>query len=40
MLVQQPNDIGVETIEASDFVNDFLIRFHYSMIFKTLDFVK
>jgi hypothetical protein len=40
MLVEQPNDIGVEAIEVSDAVDQILIMFHLPIIFKILDFVK
>lgn len=40
MLIQQPNNIGVKAIEASDPVNEFLVAFHGPIIAKILDFVK
>jgi hypothetical protein len=40
VLVEQTNNIGVETIEASDFVDELLVVWHLLMIFKLVDFVK
>ena len=40
MLIQKSDDIGIETIEASNSVDSFLLWFHSLMIFKILDFVK
>ena len=36
--VEQPDDIGVEAVEASDFVDQFLV--HIFILAKILDFVK
>ena len=38
--VEQTNNIGVEAIEVSDFVDEFLVVWHLLMIFKLVDFVK
>ena len=40
MLVQQSDDVCIETVEASNSVDQFLIVLHLSIIFKILDFVK
>src|SRR5690349_16577095 len=40
MLVQQPNNVGVITIESSDFVDQLLSGCHGSIVVKILDFVK
>lgn len=40
MPVKQSNDIGVETIETSDFVYQILTVSHDSIIRELLDFVK
>ena len=40
MFVKQPKDVGVEAIEASDFVDRNLVVSHAPILFKLLDFVK
>ena len=40
MLVEQADDVCVETVETSDLVDEFLGLRHTFMIFKLLDFVK
>jgi len=40
MLVQQPDDICIEAVEASDSIDEFLVTLHFPIIFKLLDFVK
>lgn len=40
MLVQQPQYIGVEAVEVSDSVDQFLVRRHVPILIKLLDKVK
>jgi hypothetical protein len=40
MLIKQPNNVCIEAVEASDFIDGFLVVLHISIIFKLLDKVK